>query len=61
MGYIKEPFGIDFIVDATPPTIEDRKMISEVIAFYKATGHKKTFNKTIRRRSVKKDIATHLG
>ena len=49
MGYIKEPYGIDFIVDATPPTVEDRKMISDVIAFYKATGRKKTFNKTTKR------------
>ena len=40
MGYIKEPAGIDFIVDPTPLTTEDRKMISEIIAYYKATGEK---------------------
>jgi hypothetical protein len=40
MGYIKEPAGIDFIVDPTPLTAEDRKRISEVIAYYKATGKK---------------------
>jgi hypothetical protein len=60
MGYIKEPFGIDFIVDATPPTIEDRKMISEVIAYYKATGRKKTADKTIKRRMVKKAVTKYL-
>jgi hypothetical protein len=41
MGYIKEPAGVDFTVDPTPLTDEDRKMISEVIAHYKATGRKK--------------------
>ena len=40
MGYIKEPPGVDFIVDPTPLTTEDRDMISEVIAHYKATGKK---------------------
>lgn len=40
MGYIKEPAGIDFIVDPTPLTTEDRKKISEIIAYYKATGRK---------------------
>ena len=40
MGYIKEPEGIDFTVDPTPLTIEDRKKISEIIAYYKATGRK---------------------
>lgn len=40
MGYIKEPAGIDFTVDPTPLTKEDRKKISEVIAYYKATGLK---------------------
>ena len=40
MGHIKEPAGIDFTVDPTPLTKEDRKKISEVIAYYKATGRK---------------------
>ena len=31
MGYIKEPTGIDFEVDPTPLTSEDRKKISEII------------------------------
>lgn len=40
MGYIKEPAGIDFVVDPTPITAADRKRISEIIAHYKATGKK---------------------
>ena len=53
MGYIKEPTGIDFVVDPTPLTTEDRKKISEIIAFYKATGRKMQFTKsTTRSRSI---------
>ena len=40
MGYIKEPPGIDFVVDPRPLTTEERKKISETIAYYKATGRK---------------------
>lgn len=40
MGYIKEPAGIDFVVDPTPLTIAERKRISEIITYYKATGKK---------------------
>ena len=40
MGHIKEPAGIDFVVDATPLTAEDRKQISDIITYYKATGRK---------------------
>ncbi len=40
MGYIKEPAGVDFVVDPTPLTAADRKRISEIIAHYKATGKK---------------------
>lgn len=40
MGHIKEPIGVDFFVDPTPITEEDKKYISEIIAYYKATGKK---------------------
>ncbi len=40
MGYIKEPAGINFTVDPTPQTAVDRKKISDIIAYYKATGKK---------------------
>jgi len=49
MGHIKEPAGIDFIVDPTPLTTEDRKMISEIIAYYKATGRKMPLQKSDKR------------
>lgn len=45
MGYIKEPVGIDFTVDPTPLTTEDRKKISEVIAYFKSTGRKMPLTK----------------
>ena len=46
MGYIKEPVGIDFVVDPTPLTAADRKKISEIIAHYKATGKKLPLQKS---------------
>ncbi|MEP7279063.1 MAG: hypothetical protein ABI813_10505 [Bacteroidota bacterium] len=45
MGHIKEPEGVDFVVDPTPLTEEDKKRISEVIAYYKATGRKMKYKK----------------
>ncbi len=60
MGYIKEPQGIDFIVDSTPLTEEDRQKISDVIAYYKATGRKmptKLKTKTRSRLAGKKTLA----
>jgi len=49
MGYIKEPAGIDFVVDPTPLTTADRKKISEIIAYYKATGRKMPLQKSGRK------------
>lgn len=49
MGHIKEPAGIDFIVDPTPLTAEARKKISDIIAFYKATGRKMPIQKSTTR------------
>jgi hypothetical protein len=46
MGYIKEPAGIDFVVDPTPLKAADRKKISEIIAYYKATGKKMPLQKS---------------
>ncbi len=47
MGYIKEPVGIDFVVDSTPLTTEDKEKIGEIIAFYKATRKKVPPRKSI--------------
>ncbi len=52
MGHIKEPVGIDFVVDPTPLTAEERKQISDIIAYYKATGRK-----TLLQKKNKKKIA----
>ena len=38
MGYIKEPKGVDFVVEPTPLTPADKQMINNAIALYKATG-----------------------
>jgi hypothetical protein len=42
MGYIKEPKGVDFVVEPHIVTAEDRRIISDAIAHYKATGKFKT-------------------
>jgi hypothetical protein len=38
MGYIKEPKGVDFVVERHVVTEEDRKIMTQIIADYKATG-----------------------
>ena len=55
MGYIKEPAGIDFVVDPKALSAADRKRISEIIAYYKATGRKMPMhNKRAKNRSTTK-------
>jgi hypothetical protein len=41
MGFIKEPKGVDFIIQSKPLTDKDRKEISKYIAGYKAKNKKK--------------------
>ncbi len=41
MGYIKEPEGVDFIIESEPLTDEDRKQISQFIREYKRKGQAK--------------------
>jgi hypothetical protein len=53
MGYIKEPPGVDFIVDPKPITKQERLRISEIIAHYKTTGRKLPAKKTSLRRRPK--------
>lgn len=36
MGYIKEPDGVDFLIQSDPLTDKERKAISEYISNYKA-------------------------
>jgi hypothetical protein len=44
MPHIKEPQGINFVVNPTPLTALEREKIAEIIAFYKKTGKKKTMD-----------------
>jgi ribonuclease HII len=61
MGYIKEPVGVDFVVDSKALSKEDRKLISEAIAYYKATGKKiipkRTAQKVNRVKTLGKELA----
>lgn len=54
MGHIKEPAGIDFVVDPKPLTTADKKRISEIIAYYKATGKKMPLKKSAAKARSKK-------
>ena len=45
MAYVKEPKGIDFVVDPTSLSTADKKKISQIIAYYKATGRKMNLQK----------------
>jgi hypothetical protein len=57
MGYIKEPQGVDFVVEPHVVTEEDRRIISEAIAYYKATGKfKKVPSPKKARRAVNKKV-----
>jgi hypothetical protein len=51
MGYIKEPKGVDFVVEPHEVTEKDRKVISKAIAHYKATGK---FRKVAKPKNSKK-------
>lgn len=51
MGHIKEPKGVDFVIQSEPLTDTDRKEISKFITDYKAKSRKK------RRSNNKKETA----
>ena len=44
MGQIKEPKGVDFIIQSKPLTDEERKVISKFIQDYKAKHADKSCN-----------------
>lgn len=52
MGHIKEPKGVDFIIQSEPLTDKDRKEISEFIKRYKEKN-KANLNKPTPRRKKK--------
>ena len=53
MGHIKEPEGVDFVINSRPLTKEEEAAISEYIRDYKA----KNSRKQVVGRSVRKRIA----
>ena len=53
MGYIKEPEGIDFIIQSKPLTDKERKEISKFIQDYKANSADKKSVKKSRTSSIK--------
>jgi len=46
MGFIKEPKGVDFIIESEPLTDKERKEISKYIANYKTRNKKKIVSKS---------------
>ena len=54
MGLIREPLDVDFTVDPRPLTDADRKRISEIIAYYNATGKKMPVKKLKSKLPVRK-------
>ena len=52
MGYIKEPDGVDFVIEGTPLTDTDRKEISEYIKVRKEEASK-TVVKTVKKSTKK--------
>ncbi|SKA32408.1 hypothetical protein SAMN04488128_103660 [Chitinophaga eiseniae] len=40
MGYVKEPKGVDWVVDPKPLTDKDRQIINEAIRYYRTTSQK---------------------
>lgn len=51
MGHIKEPKGVDFLINSDPLTDKAREEISEFIRNYKKNNEKKktTFSKSIKK------------
>lgn len=57
MGYIKEPDGVDFIIQSPPLTDEERKAISEFIRKDKARNSAKRASKRRLYSKRKKELA----
>jgi hypothetical protein len=50
MGYIREPEGVDFVVDPRPLKDWEKSQISDIIAHYKRTGEIKKISSLRRKR-----------
>jgi hypothetical protein len=54
MGFIREPEGVDFIINSVPLTDKDRKEISQYIRDYKSSSMElKSEKEVVRHRSTK--------
>ena len=58
MGYIREPEGVDFIVNSRPLTELEKKQVSEVIAHFKKTGEIKKCASILKSKKKDKTINT---
>ena len=64
MGYIKDPEGIDLVVEPSILTAQDKLMISEIIANYKKTGNKtlnKITNSEVQYRPISRTYGMHTS
>ena len=57
MGHIKEPKGIDFIIESTPLTDEERKAISE---FIRKDKEKLSANRNVPKRIKPEQMKKHI-
>lgn len=57
MGHIKEPAGVDFVIQSKPLTDEERTAISEFIRNYKAKQKVKRSRRAITRAKSNKTSA----
>ncbi|GGI29368.1 hypothetical protein [Pedobacter mendelii] len=48
MGFIREPKGVDFIIQSDPLTEKERKEISQFISDYKSKKSKSTSKKLVK-------------
>jgi hypothetical protein len=58
MGHIKEPQGVDFIIESKPLTDDDRAAISEYIRNYKAKQKGKQSSRRTTTRTKSKKAST---
>ena len=56
MGYIREPKGVDFVVEPHVLTDDDQKIMSKIIADYKATGKITRAPRPKKKRSTSKKV-----
>lgn len=63
MGYIKEPEGVDFIIQSEPLTDKDREQISKFIKEYKRKNRSKKSKKNglEEKQRVRYDVSTFLN